>query len=131
MNMTASKAQGSQSTAGLANFPAYAKIPVSDIERAKRFYAERLGLMPLRETNPGHFQYQCGGVLFLLFPSLGRASGDHDQMGWFVDDIDAMVSELKGRGLVFEKFPDMPYGDTWTGDIADNGRRRAAWFRDC
>ena len=114
---------------GLADCRPYAKLPVKDIERAKRFYAEKLGLTPLRETSPGHFQYQCGGVMFLLFPSQGRASGDHDQMGWMVDDLEGLVSELKGKGVAFEMFPALP-GDTWNGEIANNGRRRAAWFRD-
>jgi hypothetical protein len=77
---------------------------------------------------PGHAFYECGGATFLLFRSRGRASGTHDQMGWFVTDIEADVRRLKDRGVSFETF-DYP-GNSWDGVIAKNGFRRSAWFKD-
>ena len=106
---------------------AYAKLPASDIDRAVGFYMERLGLAPASHV-PGHFFYECAGTQFLLFRSQGRASGTHDQMGWYVADIEAEVRTLKSRGIHFETF-DYP-GNRWDGMIADNGFRRSAWFRD-
>lgn len=111
----------------LAGCPVYAKLPASDIDRAVGFYAERLGLKPASEA-PGHFFYRCGSAMFLLFRSQGTAAGTHDQMGWFVSDIEEAVRKLKARGVSFETF-DMP-GNAWNGEIADNGFRRSAWFRD-
>ena len=105
----------------------YAKLPASDIERAVHFYAERLGLTPATQV-PGHYFYECAGTQFLLFLSQGRASGNHDQMGWYVADIESEVGTLKFRGVRFETF-DLP-GNRWDGEIADNGFRRSAWFRD-
>jgi catechol 2,3-dioxygenase-like lactoylglutathione lyase family enzyme len=106
---------------------AYAKLPASDIDRAVTFYVERLGLTPASHV-PGHFFYECAGTQFVLFRSQGRASGTHDQMGWYVADIEAEVRTLKSRGVHFETF-DIP-GNRWEGQIADNGFRRSAWFRD-
>ena len=111
----------------LGNSRAYAKLPASDIDRAVQFYAERLGLTAASHV-PGHFFYECAGTQFLLFRSQGRASGTHDQMGWYVADIEAEVRALKSRGVHFETF-DYP-GNRWDGKIADNGFRRSAWFRD-
>ena len=131
LDSTSSNAEherGGQPMKTLGDFRTYAKLPAKDIGRAKRFYAERLGLRSPRELAPGHFMYDCGGSIFLLFASQGKASGSHDQMGWLVDDVSSQVRELKGRGVVFETF-DYP-GNTWAGEVADNGIRRAAWFRD-
>lgn len=111
----------------LENCRAYAKLPASDIDRAVQFYADCLGLTPALRV-PGHFFYECAGTQFLLFGSQGRASGTHDQMGWYVEDIEGEVRALKSRGVHFETF-DYP-GNRWDGQIADNGFRRSAWFRD-
>ena len=112
------------------------RIPVADLKRAEAFYAEKLGLEPL-ERRPGGLRYRCAEGEFALFESAGAASGDHTQMGWEVDDIEATVAELKARGVVFEEY-DLPGLETVDGiaEVAGNypskgGRgERAAWFRD-
>jgi hypothetical protein len=55
------------------------------------------------EERPGGLRYECGSDRFALFESTGMASGSHTQMGWEVDDIDAVVEELRSRGVVFEE----------------------------
>src|ERR687889_2490353 len=82
------------------------RLPAQDLERARRFYAEKLGLEPVEER-PGGLLYRCGDTEFALFTSAGAAAGDHTQMGWEVDDIDATVRELRARGVVFEEY-DLP-----------------------
>ena len=113
-----------------------ARLPAQDLDRARAFYAEKLGLEPVEER-PGGLRYECGSGQFALFESAGVASGSHTQMGWKVDDIDAVVAELRGRGVVFEEV-DVP-GLRTVGGIADvEGNypsaggvgERAAWFRD-
>jgi catechol 2,3-dioxygenase-like lactoylglutathione lyase family enzyme len=111
------------------------RLPVRDLEKARAFYAEKLGLEPAEER-PGGLLYRCGGCEFALFESQGAASGDHTQMGWSVDDIEATVADLRRRGLEFEQV-EMP-GVTVTDGIAEipgnypsKGRgERAVWFRD-
>jgi len=105
---------------------AYAKLPASDPQRAKRFYTETLGFTPTWEKNGHVWLDHSDGSSVLVFPSSGKASGDHDQCGWVVDDIDAEVAELRSRGVVFEEFPENTYVD----GIKVDGYWRAAWFRD-
>ena len=112
----------------LANLHVYATLPAADLERARRFYAEKLGLTPEREEAGGLF-YRCnGGSEFFLFPSQGMASGTHTQAGWITGDIEAEVATLKARGLVFEEY-DMP-GLKTVNSIALTGPVKAAWFKD-
>jgi catechol 2,3-dioxygenase-like lactoylglutathione lyase family enzyme len=111
----------------LSDHPVHPTLPASDLDRANKFYAEKLGLTPDSETPAGLF-YRAGTTRFLLFPSGGSASGTHTQMGWTVDDIEAEVSTLKARGLVFEEY-DYPSLKTVNG-IADRGDVKSAWFKD-
>ena len=112
----------------LANLHVYATLPAADLERARNFYAEKLGLTPEREAAGGLF-YRCGGgTEFFLFPSQGTASGAHTQAGWITDDIEAEVAALKARGLIFEEY-DTPSLKT-VNSIATTGPVRAAWFKD-
>ena len=106
----------------------HATLPCSDFERAKAFYAEKLGLTPSEEQPGGAFYEGAGGTRFLLFPSSGRASGTHTQVGWLVDDIEATVRELEQRGVQFEEY-DFPGFDRETR-IARTGEVRSAWFKD-
>ncbi|MFC4466984.1 VOC family protein [Streptomyces xiangluensis] len=112
------------------------RLPAQDLDRARCFYSERLGLEPVDER-PGGLLYRCGGVEFAVFQSTGASPGTFTQMGWQVDDIEAVVADLKRRGVVFEEV-DVPGLRTRNG-IADidghypsKGARgeRAAWFRD-
>src|SRR5215216_5928590 len=112
------------------------RLPAQDLERARAFYAEKLGLEPIEER-PGGLRYQCGNGHFALFQSSGVPSGEHTQMGWEVADLDAVVAELRHRGVVFEDV-DVPGLKTVDGiaEVAGNYPsaggvgERAAWFRD-
>jgi catechol 2,3-dioxygenase-like lactoylglutathione lyase family enzyme len=112
------------------------RLPAQDLERARAFYADKLGLEPAEER-PGGLLYRCGTSKFALFASTGAPSGEHTQMGWEVDDIDATVTELRERGVVFEEV-DVPGLHTVdgiaevTGNYPSSGGvgERAAWFRD-
>ncbi|MFI6124752.1 VOC family protein [Streptomyces sp. NPDC051064] len=112
------------------------RLPAQDLERARRFYSEKLGLEPVDER-PGGLLYRCGDSEFALFRSTGASPGTFTQMGWQVDDIEAVVSELQRRGVEFETV-DLP-GFGTRGGIAEiegnypsKGARgeRGAWFRD-
>jgi catechol 2,3-dioxygenase-like lactoylglutathione lyase family enzyme len=112
----------------LAESPIHAALPATDLERARRFYADKLGLTPESEGPDGLF-YRCGGgTRFLVFPSGGTASGTHTQMTWNTTDIEAAVAELKARGVVFEEY-DTPEVKTTNG-VATLGESKGAWFKD-
>ncbi len=110
-----------------ASAVAEATLPASDLERAKSFYAERLGLTPTSEDRAG-VHYVIGGTRFRLFRSGGSASGSHTQLALIVPDIAAQVAALRARGVAFEEY-DFPNLRTVDG-IADLGFARAAWFKD-
>jgi catechol 2,3-dioxygenase-like lactoylglutathione lyase family enzyme len=102
-------------------------IAASDLDRARQFYEEKLGLTPSEET-PGGLFYDMEESRFLLYPSAGAGTAQHTVMGFVVDDIEREVAELKERGLVFEEY-DFP-GLKTVNSIADTGSVRAAWFKD-
>jgi catechol 2,3-dioxygenase-like lactoylglutathione lyase family enzyme len=112
------------------------RLPAADLERARAFYAEKLGLDPVEER-PGGLRYRCGVGEFALFESAGAASGNHTQMAWQVDDLDAVVAELRARGVVFDDY-DLPGMRTTDGIAQVEGNypskggvgEKAAWFRD-
>ena len=113
-----------------------ARFSVQDLQRAKAFYAEKLGLEP-SEERPGGLLYRCGEGEFVLFESGDAASGEHTQMSWEVKDIEATVEWLRARGVVFEGY-DLPGLRTVNGiaEVAGNYPskggvgEKGAWFRD-
>jgi catechol 2,3-dioxygenase-like lactoylglutathione lyase family enzyme len=120
----------------LENAKVATRLPAHDLERARAFYAERLGLEPAEER-PGGLLYRCGNTEFALFESAGAPSGEHTQMAFEVEDIEATVEQLRGREVTFEEY-DLP-GLTTVNSIAEiegnypskGGKgERAAWFRD-
>ena len=77
------------------------RLPAQDLDRARAFYAEKLGLDPVDER-PGGLLYRVSSGEFALFLSAGRASGAHTQIAFEVADLEATVAELRARGVVFE-----------------------------
>ena len=111
------------------------RLPVQDLDRARAFYSQKLGLEPIEEREGG-LRYQCASGVFALFASTGVASGEHTQMAFEVDDVESVVAELRGRGVVFEEV-DVPGLKTVEGiaeidgNYPSKGRgERGAWFRD-
>jgi catechol 2,3-dioxygenase-like lactoylglutathione lyase family enzyme len=111
----------------LSQLEIHATLPVQDMNRAKKFYAEKLGMTPSADL-PGGLVFQCKNSWFLLFPSGGIPSGSFTQAGWATDHIEKDVAELKSRGVVFEEY-NLPNFKT-VNSIATTGPNRAAWFRD-
>jgi catechol 2,3-dioxygenase-like lactoylglutathione lyase family enzyme len=120
----------------LENATVATRLPALDLARARAFYADKLGLTPVEER-PGGLKYQCRSGVFALFQSAGRASGEHTQMAFEVDDLAAVVADLRGRGVEFEDV-DLPGLQTVDGIAEVQGNypssggigERAAWFRD-
>ena len=74
------------------------KLPAQDLDRARAFYRDKLGLTPVEERDGG-LRYMAASGEFHLFLSTGSASGESTQMGFEVDDIDAVVAELRSQGV--------------------------------
>src|SRR3569833_793127 len=108
-----------------------ARIPTQDLARARRWYAEKLGLDPVEER-PGGLRYEGAAGVFCLFASAGASDGSFTQMGFYVDDIEAAVADLRARGVMFEEYEGAVNGNEEDEDKNPNkGRReRAAKKRD-
>jgi catechol 2,3-dioxygenase-like lactoylglutathione lyase family enzyme len=112
-----------------------ARLPARDLNRARKFYSEKLGLDPIEER-PGGLRYRSNDGFLVLFESAGEASGTHTQMGWEVADVESIVAALKARGVIFEEY-DLPGLKTANGiaEIAGNypskgAGEKGAWFKD-
>jgi catechol 2,3-dioxygenase-like lactoylglutathione lyase family enzyme len=120
----------------LQNARVATRLPTQDLDRARRVYAEKLGLEPADER-PGGLLYRVANGEFALYTSAGTAPGTFTQLAFEVDDLDAVVAELKLRGVVFEDV-DVPGLETTDGIAEVQGNypskgstgERAAWFRD-
>ena len=106
-----------------------AAIPAQDIQRARQFYEQKLGFKPVQEGLDGGVAYMFGETGFLLFPSMGKASGDHTQMAFDVDDVEEAVRELKRAGVEPEEY-DFPNLKTKDGIVERPDGEKGAWFKD-
>jgi catechol 2,3-dioxygenase-like lactoylglutathione lyase family enzyme len=109
----------------LKDFRVYTTLPVTDFDRARAFYKEKLGLIP---TGPQADIFECGGGTAFIIASMGSKPGGHTQMSFDVSDVAAVVKQLKSKGVVFEEY-DYPNLKT-VNSIAERPDFKAAWFKD-
>jgi predicted enzyme related to lactoylglutathione lyase len=108
-----------------------ANIPAGDLNRARDFYADKMGLTPAQEVMPGEvlIYKTAGGTEFQIYRTDYAGQAGHTIAQFHVSDIEAEVHDLKAKGVAFETY-DMP-GVQWDGEIASmEGMGRAAWFKD-
>jgi predicted enzyme related to lactoylglutathione lyase len=108
-----------------------ANIPAGDLARARDFYADKLGLTPVRDMMGANLVYETGGgTRFNVYETAYAGQAGHTIAQFHVDDLDAEVHDLQAKDVAFEVYEDMP-GVRWDGVIASlEGLGRAAWFRD-
>jgi catechol 2,3-dioxygenase-like lactoylglutathione lyase family enzyme len=87
----------------LSNAHTVTKLPAQDLERARAFYRDKLGLEPVEERTGG-LRYVSGPTEFHLFISAGAPSGESTQMGFEIDNLEATLADLRARGVTFERF---------------------------
>ncbi len=107
----------------------FAAMPAQDIKRARQFYEQKLGLTPGEESPDGGVTYRTGQTGFLVFPSMGKPSGDHTQLGFNVEDLNVAVNELKSKGVKLEEY-DFPNFKTQNGIMTFPDGSKGAWFKD-
>jgi len=113
----------------LQRHPIYVYFPARDLARARRFYEETLGIEPREELNGGVVYDFGGGTAAFLYPTPNAGTSKASQAFWSVDDVDAEIDTLKQRGVVFERYDDMPGERSPSGAITAGGAK-AAWFKD-
>lgn len=110
---------------------AHATLPASDLDRAKNWYADKLGLKPSEEGDVGAY-YDVGSSRFLLYPSQFAGTNQATAASFEVDDIEAAVAELRQNGVTFEEY-DIPGVKTENGIATFEAMGRtvqSAWFKD-
>ena len=106
-----------------------ANIPAADLQRARTFYADKLGLTPVQDLGVNLVYETAGGTRFNLYETAFAGQAGHTIAQWHVADIESEVRDLQAKGVGFEVY-DLP-GVEWNGSIATlKGVGRAAWFTD-
>jgi catechol 2,3-dioxygenase-like lactoylglutathione lyase family enzyme len=114
----------------LGNKPAAATLPVSDMQRARDFYENTLGLTPMMDMDPGAVLYRSGESAVLVYESSYAGTNQGTAATWAVgDEFDAIVDGLRGKGVTFEQYDNLP-GTTREGDIHSFGDLKSVWFKD-
>jgi predicted enzyme related to lactoylglutathione lyase len=111
---------------GASFFPVLA---ATDIARARKFYSETLGLSVEDAPIPGQFFVNAAGGTRGLVYETTAPHGQNTAATFLVGDLAAVVSELRGRGVVFEEY-DMPQMKTVDGIVDMGPMGKAAWFMD-
>ncbi len=101
-----------------------------DLDAARRFYEQKVGLPLSPRTINNHLLFGCGDSTTLLI--YGRGGGnkaDHTQVRFWSTDIEGDVAELAERGVVFEEY-DTDAFKTVNHIVTSPGIGRSAWFKD-
>jgi catechol 2,3-dioxygenase-like lactoylglutathione lyase family enzyme len=108
---------------------AAATIAVSDLQRARDFYEDTLGLAPVQEQ-PGGILYKSGNSMVLVYPSEYAGTNQGTAASWAVgDDFDAIIDQLRSKSVSFEHCDDLP-DTTREGDVHIADDFKAVWFKD-
>ena len=114
----------------LANALVCATLPTTDLERAKRFYGETLGLPEADLGVEGGVFYTAGaGTMFRVYERPPSTAG-HTVAVFLVEDLEQEMSELRNRGVSFEEY-DLPGLKTVSGIYSDEQSGfRGSWLKD-
>jgi catechol 2,3-dioxygenase-like lactoylglutathione lyase family enzyme len=112
----------------LGNCTSSAIVAVSDIDRAKQFYAGTLGLEPVGDSEDATI-YRTGATRLIVYPS-EHAGGTSANAVVFdgPDNMAALAAELRGKGVVFEEYPEL--GMEIVDGVHVAGGFKGIWFKD-
>ena len=113
----------------LTSAPMMTILPVKDLDRARDFYQQRLGLAPQGARPDGKFLFRCnGGATLALFVKPEGTKAEHTAVSFVVADIVAEIRDLEARGVKVHDY-DLP-GFKTIEHVAIIGADKAAWFND-
>ena len=105
-------------------------IAAADLERAKRWYAEKLGFEPDFQFPDVLATYKSGASTFTVYKTEFAGTAKNTVGVWRLKGIRDEVARLRGRGVVFEEY-DFGDGDkTVDGIMSDDDGDANAWFKD-
>jgi catechol 2,3-dioxygenase-like lactoylglutathione lyase family enzyme len=113
----------------LGNKDAVANIAVKNLDTAKKFYEDTLGLTPVGAEDQEVIVFKSGNSTVYVYQSQYAGTNKATAVTWVVgEDVEGIVQQLKAKGITFEHY-DMP-GMTRDGDVHIAGDMKVAWFKD-
>jgi predicted enzyme related to lactoylglutathione lyase len=112
----------------LENASCSAVLPASDLNRAKTFWHDMFDLDPVEESLPEGAMYDINGASVFIYETQFAGTAQNTALSIDVPDFDAVVAELRSRGLEFNEY-DLPGIKTVDG-VAELEGMRGAWFND-
>ena len=113
----------------LRDKPSSAILAVSDIERARQFYRDTLGL-ELASSMDEVLVFRTGATSLVVYRSDVAGTNRANAVVWDVGgEIDEIAADLKAKSVVFEHYPEM-FDGKMEGDVHVAGDFRAVWFKD-
>lgn len=114
----------------LGNFPIVANIPVTDLDTARTFYTDQLGLKLEMEVEGEALYFLCGEDTRLEVYRTRAAIGvGHTEAGFHVTGIEDVVATLQSRGVSFQEY-DLGDGMKTVDGILTVGEAKVAWLTD-
>jgi catechol 2,3-dioxygenase-like lactoylglutathione lyase family enzyme len=107
---------------------AVANLAVKDLDRARAFFTETLGLEQVDNEGDELIVLKSGDSVVNVYRSEYAGTNEATAVTWEVDDIEAEVESLKKKGVTFEHY-DMP-GLAREGDVYVGDGMKVAWFKD-
>jgi catechol 2,3-dioxygenase-like lactoylglutathione lyase family enzyme len=112
----------------LTDSPAFSGFSVNDVETARRFYEETLGLRTSDAGMDGLMQLHLGGdTTVLVYAKADHTPATYTVLNFPVPDVEKAVDDLTARGVQFQHYADL---GTDEKGIARDGGPQIAWFTD-
>jgi catechol 2,3-dioxygenase-like lactoylglutathione lyase family enzyme len=111
----------------LSDKDAVATVAVKNLESARKFYEQTLGLTKIME-NEEVLAFKSGSSTLFVYRSQFAGTNKATAVTWVTDEVEGIVNMLKGRGVRFEQY-DLP-NMSRQGDLHVAGAMKAAWFKD-
>lgn len=113
---------------GVSQYNVIAFVTIVDVERAKQFYRDRLGLRLVSEEPPFAIVFEANGIMLRLVMGKSLPPVVGTVLGWQVPDIAAAVRDLEQAGIRFERYSFFQQDElgVWTKPTG----AKVAWFKD-
>jgi catechol 2,3-dioxygenase-like lactoylglutathione lyase family enzyme len=117
-----------QQHAGLGQFNIIGFLTIVDVERAKAFYRDTLGLHLVSEEPPFALVFEANGMMLRLGMAKELPPAHGTVLGWQVPEVAATVADLSQTGIAFERYGFLKQDDQgiWTAPTG----AKVAWFKD-
>lgn len=104
-------------------------VATRDLDRARKFYADTLGLEPGAGSDEEVLNFRTGETQLVVYKSDAAGTNKANAVVWDAgEDFDELAAQLREQGVTFEEYPDM--GMEISGGVHRSGDFKAIWFKD-